>query len=106
MVGVRHLTAEELEAGLESILASPKDDGVLELIVRRPREGLREVLDGGELDLREGLIGDSWRIRHSSRTPDGSPHPDTQLNVMNSRVVALLAQDRGRWPLAGGPTVP
>jgi MOSC domain-containing protein YiiM len=24
-----------------------------------------------------------------------------QLNIMNSRVIALLAQDKDRWPLAG-----
>ena len=30
-----------------------------------------------------------------------SPHPDMQLNVMNSRVIALVAQERERWHLAG-----
>jgi MOSC domain-containing protein YiiM len=32
---------------------------------------------------------------------DGSAHPDMQLNVMNSRAIALIAQDKSRWPLAG-----
>jgi hypothetical protein len=98
---VRHLTAEELEAGLEEILLSPKDEGVLELIVRRPRVDEREVLAEGRLDLAEGLVGDSWKQRGSSRTPDGSPHPEMQLNVMNARVLALVAQQRERWKLAG-----
>lgn len=98
---VKHLTKEELEAGLGDVLLSPKDEGVLELIVRRPREDEREVLDEGRLDLIEGLVGDSWRARGSSRTPDGTAHPDTQLNVMNSRALALVAQDRERWRLAG-----
>jgi hypothetical protein len=97
----KHLTAEELEAGLGEILRSPKEAGVLELIVRRPCEGEREVLEEGLLDLDEGLVGDSWRRRRSSRTPDGSPHPDMQLNVMNSRALALVARERGRWKLAG-----
>ncbi len=92
---------EELEAGLEEIRRSPKDVGVLELIVRRPAVDEREVLESGELNLKEGLVGDSWKLRSSSRTPDGSPHPDMQLNVINSRLIALLAQDRERWPLAG-----
>ena len=48
-----------------------------------------------------GLVGDTWAARRSSRTSDGSPHPDMQLNLMNARVVALLAQQRERWPLAG-----
>jgi hypothetical protein len=91
----------ELEAGLDEIRHSPDDKGVLELIVRRPQVGKREVLQEGKLDFLEGLVGDNWRNRSSSRTPDGSPHPDTQLNIMNSRVIALVAQDRDRWQLAG-----
>jgi MOSC domain-containing protein YiiM len=98
---VKHLTMEELEAGLDEIRRAPKDEGVLELIVRRPRKGEREVLDEGELDLRDGLVGDTWKDRRSSRSPDGRAHPDMQINVMSSRVVALVAQDKARWPLAG-----
>ena len=98
---VRHLTMTELESGLDEIRRSPKDEGVLQLIVRRPQVGIREVLEQGELDLIDGLVGDSWKHRSSSRTCDGSPHPHMQLNVMNSRVIALVAQDRERWPLAG-----
>lgn len=99
--GVMHLTTTELEAGLEEIRRSPKDVGLLELIVRRPSAGEREVLSEGELHPSEGLVGDSWRERGSSRTPDGSAHPEMQLNIMNARVIALLAQGRERWPLAG-----
>jgi hypothetical protein len=98
---VRHLKLTELEAGLDEIRQSPDDEGVLELIVRRPQTGKREVLREGKLDLVEGLVGDNWRTRSSSRTPDGSAHPDMQLNIMNSRVIALVAQDKDRWQLAG-----
>ena len=101
MVVVRHLTMEELEAGLNEILRSPRDEGMLELIVRRPRSDEREVLEEGELQLAEGLVGDSWKSRSSSRTSDGSPHPEMQLNIMNARVIALVAQAKERWPLAG-----
>lgn len=101
VVGVKHLTREELEAGLDEIRRSPKDEGVLKLIVRRPRTDEREVLEEGELDLAEGLVGDSWKMRGSSRTADGSSHPDMQLNIMNARTIALLAQHKDRWPLAG-----
>ena len=98
---MKHLTMAELEAGLDEIRESPKDEGVLELIVRRPQVDEREALEKGELHLSEGLVGDSWRSRGSSRTPDGSSHPDMQLNVMNSRVIALVAQEKDRWKLAG-----
>jgi hypothetical protein len=71
------------------------------LIVRRPRIEEREVLEEGELHLAEGLVGDSWKNRGSSRTADGSPNPEMQLNIMNARVAALVAQDKDRWQLAG-----
>ena len=54
----KQLTLEELEVGLDEIQQAPKDEGVLELIVRRPRTGEREVLEEGQLDLTEGLVGD------------------------------------------------
>ena len=98
---MQHLTIEQLEAGLDLIRQSPRDEGVLNLIVRRPIVGAREVLEEGELSTLDGLVGDSWKTRQSARTPDGLPHPDMQLNIMNSRVVSLLAQDRNRWHLAG-----
>ena len=98
---MRHLTWDELEAGLEAIRQAPADDGTLELIVRRPAIGVREILEVGELDLAEGLVGDTWIVRGSSRTPDGTSHPDMQLNIMSTRAVALVAQDRDRWALAG-----
>jgi hypothetical protein len=96
-VASKHLTASELEAGLEEIRKSPKDGGVLEMIVRRPQIGEREILEEGQLDLAEGLVGDSWRIRSSGRTPN----PDVQLTLMNARVAALVSQDKSRWQLAG-----
>jgi hypothetical protein len=96
-----HLTRPELEAGLDDIRNAPKEEGRLELIVRRPRVDEREVLLEGELDLHEGLIGDTWSERGSSRTPDGRSHPDMQLNVMSARAVALVAREKSRWALAG-----
>ncbi|HEX2271776.1 MAG TPA: hypothetical protein VHH35_19680 [Pyrinomonadaceae bacterium] len=100
-IEIRHLTMQELEAALDHLRAAPKNDGVVELIVRRPRVDHREVLDQAELDPVKGLIGDSWSMRPSSKTPDGSPHPEMQINIMNSRVTALVAQEKERWPLAG-----
>lgn len=92
---VRHLTHAELEAGLDAIRNSPKNEGVLEMIVVRPRPSAREVLHEAELHPAVGLQGDSWSLRGPS------PDPQTQLNIMNARAVALIAQDRTRWPLAG-----
>ena len=96
-----HLTMAQLEAGLDHIKQSPKDFGVLEMICRRPRVNEREVLELGELHTVDGLIGDSWNQRESSRTPDRLPNPETQLNIINSRAIALIAQTKERWALAG-----
>ena len=101
MVGLKHLTMAELEAGLDEIRQSPKDEGLLEMIVCRPRIGERQVLAEGELHPLEGLMGDSWKTRGSSRTADGSAHPDMQLNIMNSRVINLVTQSKNHWSLAG-----
>jgi len=96
-----HLSLLELEAGLEYIRKSPKENGVLKLIVRRPDVDVREVVTTAELSLEEGLIGDTWKLRSSSHTPDGSANLKSQITLMNARTVALLAQSEDRWTLAG-----
>lgn len=101
MSEIRHLTIPELEAGLDEIRCSPRDEGRLELIVCRPETEAREILDRAELSLETGLVGDNWLSRGSSGTPDGAAHPEMQLNLMNSRAIALIAQTKDRWPLAG-----
>ena len=98
---LRHLTKDELDAGLDEIRNAPKDSGTVQLIVRRPETDGREVLEEASLDLVNGLIGDNWKTRGSRRTDDGSAHPDMQLNVMNARVISLIAQAKENWCLAG-----
>lgn len=101
MVTVKQMTLEELEAGLQIIGESPKSEGVMELIVRRPLTLEREILEVGVLDVVEGLVGDNWKARGSKSTPDGSANPDMQLTLMNSRIIQLISQDKDRWHLAG-----
>ena len=98
---IKQLTMTELEEGMEYIRQSPGDDGVLKMIVRRPNVDEREIVDECELDLQQGLAGDSWKDRGSSHASDGSANVNAQLTIMNARVIALLAQDEARWPLAG-----
>lgn len=94
-----HLTLSEMEAQIEHIRQSPPDEGVLEMIVCRPAENERKMLFEAELNTQRGLVGDTWLARGNHR--GGPSNPDCQINIMNSRVVSLLAQDRERWPLAG-----
>ena len=89
------------EAGLAEVRRSPRDSGRLDLIVCRPAVDEREILVAATLDLAVGLVGDSWQVRGSRRTKDGSAHPDMQLNLMNARTAALVAGPKSRWALAG-----
>jgi MOSC domain-containing protein YiiM len=93
-------TLAELLLSLEEIRRSPPDAGTLDLIVRRPAPGLREVLEQGELRPGMGLLGDGWSQR-PGRTADKRPHPEKEVTLMNRRAIAALAGERARWPLAG-----
>ena len=96
-----HRSMTTLEAGFDHVAASPADDGVVTLIVRRPTVGERETLETGELSVAEGLVGDNWQHRGSARTEDGSAHPEMQLNVMNSRAADLVVGSPERRSLTG-----
>jgi MOSC domain-containing protein YiiM len=92
---MEHLDLAALESGLDEIRLSPRDVGRLELIVRRPGEGVREVLTEATLDTATGLEGDNWGTRTAN------PNPKAQLTLTNARVAALVARSPERWPLAG-----
>lgn len=98
---VTHRTTDELDAGLDEIRRSPKDEGELQLIVARPDQGERVELAEATVDAERGLVGDNWKARGSRHTEDGSAEPGRQLTLMNSRAAALVAVDPGRWALAG-----
>lgn len=93
-----HQSMQTLEAGLGEILATPKDNGRLVLITRRPETEQREVLEQGELTTELGLVGDNWKARGSKR---GDPEVDRQLTLMNWRAISLISPDEDRRILAG-----
>lgn len=96
------LTSVDLAASLSHLRAAPADNGTLEMIVRRPVVGEREILEQGTLDLAVGLVGDTWVDRPNRSSPDGKAEPGRQLTVMNVRCAALLAgHDRDQMALAG-----
>jgi hypothetical protein len=96
-----HRTTDELEAALHDIRQAPADDGLVDMVVRRPSQGERDVLAEGTLDLAQGLVGDNWQTRGNRHTPDGSADPLMQLNVINSRLSRFVAIDPERRALAG-----
>lgn len=96
-----HRTAAELTAHLAHLRAAPAEVGSLELVVRRPATGARDVLDEGVLDLELGLVGDNWRDRATSHAIAEGRHVEAQLNVMSARMVRLLADGPAHQALAG-----
>ena len=97
----RHLSLEELRGRLDEIRQSPKDQGILKAIVIRPETDARVSLQRRELSAELGVHGDNWAKGCWMSLPDGRPHPDVQVAIMNARTIALIAQDEARWPLAG-----
>jgi hypothetical protein len=91
------VTSDPFAVRLDHVRAAPADGGLIELIVRRPAEGERELLAEAELDSELGLIGDRWAHRNE-RTP---VYMLAQLTVISTRVLSVIEPDRARWPLAG-----
>ncbi len=98
---LRHLRLDELREGLGDIMQSPKDRGVLKAIVIRPVTDERLSLQQCALSPEGGVHGDHWAKGCWMSLPDGRPHPDVQVAIMNARTIGLIAQDEARWPLAG-----
>ena len=96
-----HRTAEQLTAGMDHLLSAPAEAGTLDLVVRRPRHGEREVLPEGVLDEAGGLIGDNWLARARPRAVAEGRHLKAQVTVMGSRMIGLLADDDAERALAG-----
>ncbi len=80
----KHLSMDELNAGLEALPPAPRDSGRLELIVRRLPDGSRETPEAARLTVEEGVPGDGW-----SRRPPRKP--DAQMAVIRMDIARLMA---------------
>ena len=87
---------ENLNAAWDERDPSPADHGRVELIVRRPTGEEREEMQSARFSAAEGLQGDDWLNRAGEK-----PDPDTQITLMNSRVIQLLAGDKSGWAASG-----
>ncbi len=96
-----HLTEAEILDGLTEVLRSPRDNGLLEAIVIRPGSEERRSMQQCRLSPEAGTEGDAWARGCWLTLPDGRPHPDVQICIMNSRMINLVAGERNRWQLAG-----
>ena len=101
MSSVTHRTEMEILEGLAEVRKAPSDNGLLEAIVIRPGSEERLSLQRCRLSPEGGTEGDAWARGCWLKLPDGSPHPDVQICIMNSRMINLLAGEKHRWELAG-----
>jgi MOSC domain-containing protein YiiM len=99
MFAARQLSIAEIEEGIHHVLASPKNEGTLRLIVRRPKVNAREVVETGHLHIETGLYGDNWLTKGNRWRHGGDP--ERQITVMNWRFARLVAGSDDRVPLAG-----
>ena len=88
----RHRSLEELQEGLGGIMLSPRDAGTLKAIVIRPETDGRISLPQCDLSPEGGVHGDNWAKGCWMSLPDGRPHPDVQVTIMNARTITLIAQ--------------
>ncbi len=86
-----HSSTEALEQTMSEVLASPSDEGTLQAIFVRPSENERRSLDEAELSQETGIVGDRWVDDHWQRLPDGSSDPDTQVSLMNARILEQIS---------------
>lgn len=101
MLQVIHLSEQEIMDGLAEVRKSPKDNGLLKAIVIRPGSEERLSLQQCRLSPDGGTEGDEWARGCWLKLPDGSPDPDVQICIMNSRMIDLVTRDKNRWQLAG-----
>ena len=95
------LTTTELESSLDLLRAAPAESGSLDMIVRRPEMGVREVLAEARLDVTDGLMGDNWLSRATSHAIAAGRHFDAMITVMSSRMASLLGETAEAQALAG-----
>jgi hypothetical protein len=98
-VPIRRLA--ELESALDHLRAAPADAGTLTLVVRRPARGERELLGEAVVDEADGVVGDNWLSRATSRAKAAGRHLDAQVTVMSARMAGLLGGTDAERALAG-----
>ncbi|MDE2818806.1 MAG: MOSC domain-containing protein [Chloroflexota bacterium] len=92
---------ETLNEAWDQLEKSPGDGGRVEMIARRPEAEQREEVQSARFTAARGLEGDDWLSRAKRKAPDSEPIPETQVTLMNSRVIQLLTDEKSRWAESG-----
>lgn len=78
-----HLPRGALEARLDALLPPPRDEGTIELIVRRRADGTRDLPTRARLTVESGLEGDLWAA--------GRRDPGCQVTAIRADVARVIA---------------
>ncbi len=92
---------DELNAALPMVVDAPKDEGQVALIVVRPESGLREMPTTIHISRARGVEGDRWADGSWLQDDNGRPHPDVQINLMNTHAAEAIAGEKSNWAAAG-----
>jgi MOSC domain-containing protein YiiM len=84
----------EAQRLINLVQGSPKDVGVLKLIVLRLPNEQRQTPPQAILDVERGVAGDRWSLKNN-------PDPLAQVSMMNSRFLEAIAGETDRMNLAG-----
>lgn len=90
------VTAEELAAALPSVLAAPRDAGVVRLLCTRPVPNMRNFPEVLTLTRSKGVANDRHPVQPWLVLPDGSPDPRIEVSIMPWRVLDLVWRERDR----------
>jgi len=82
------------QALIDLVRASPKDNGVLKLIVLRLPHDERRTPARAVLSTNNGVEGDRWKLKANANS-------QSQVSVMNARFLETIAGERERMNLAG-----
>lgn len=97
----KHLSTQDIEAGLPHVLEAPKNHGELLAIVTRPAHGERVEHERCQITAAEGVVGDHWFKGSWKSLPDGRPDPDVQVSIIGSRFINLIGTSRDNWAPSG-----
>ena len=95
------LNKEQVEASLAHVMAAPKNHGCVKMIVSRPRENERNILQRAFISLENGMEGDSWKKESFYKLENGDSHPDAQITLTNYRFYEALVDTDEKRALAG-----
>ena len=102
------VSQDSLKKGLDKPInynqSSPRDNGVVKLLVIRPETHVRTLPNAVVVSVEQGVVGDKWEAECTIKLENGKSNPDLQIAIINTKVIKEIAQsdfDMDRLALAG-----